>query len=54
MWGYTIERWVTDADGNIIGVDMTCDNGDRQYLTMEEYVKFTNSRDERKECKKEG
>lgn len=38
--GYTVDQWVTDSDGWVIGVDLTCDNGESQYLTILEYIKL--------------
>lgn len=54
MWGYTVDSWIKESDGEVIGVNLTCDNGESQYLTLQEYVEFTKNRDERKDCKKEG
>ena len=53
MWGFTVDSWVRE-EGVVIGVHLTCDNGDTQYLTLEEYAEFTNNRDEREKCDKEG
>jgi len=51
-WGFTIVEWSTDSEGKVVGVILECDNGERQFLTMEEYVKFTNARDDRERCSK--
>jgi hypothetical protein len=46
-WNYTIEKWVIDKDDvTPSGVIVVCDNGDRQYLTIEEFRKFTRLREE--------
>ncbi len=34
-----IIKFINDKDGNIIGVILQADNGDTQYLTIEEYNK---------------
>lgn len=44
---YSIESWVTDSEGTVTGVILVADNGDREYLTMEEYRKFTRLRSEK-------
>jgi hypothetical protein len=42
--GYTIKQNVTDKSGKIIGVVLCTDNGDEQYLTIDEYRKFIENR----------
>ena len=54
MWGFTVNDWVRDDTGAVTGVYITCDNGDGHYMTMEEYVNFTKTRNERENCEKEG
>ncbi len=46
MWDYTIVQWVTD-DGfkEPHGVIIQIDNGDTQYLTVEEYEAFLDGRE---------
>jgi len=42
---YTIVKWVTnDEDENPTGVLIQLDNGDTQYLTIEEYRDLVKSR----------
>jgi len=55
MWGYTVENWVRDPEDmdRVIGVNLTCDNGDTQYMTLAEYAIFTKNRDARKDCEEE-
>jgi len=52
MWGYTVIDWVKDGD-IVIGVNLVCDNGDAQYMTMEEYANFTKNRDVKTDCTNE-
>lgn len=57
MWDYTLIEWTCNTDGGVTGVVLECANGDRQYLTLEEYAKFTNNRDNnngRKSCNSKG
>ena len=50
VWGYTVDSWVKDTDNcDVVGVMLTSNNGETQYLTMKEYVKLTKNRNERKE-----
>jgi len=42
--GYTVKKNITDNSGNIIGVILCADNGDEQYLTIDEYRKFIENR----------
>jgi len=41
---YTIKENVKDKSGKIIGVILCADNGDEQYLTIDEYRKFIENR----------
>ncbi len=45
-FNYTVLNWVTsDEDGeDIIGVMVQVDNGDTQYLTLEEFKQFNANR----------
>ena len=49
MWGYTILQWVSD-DGvkEPHGVVLQIDNGDTQYLTIEDYTLFLKNREKLK------
>lgn len=42
--GYTIKEYISDRSGEIIGVILCADNGDEQYLTIDEYRKFIENR----------
>lgn len=44
-WGITITNKHFDKNGNLIGVTVTVDNGDTQYMTIESYNKFLKNRE---------
>jgi hypothetical protein len=46
VWGYNVIKWVLDKDSQPQGVIIQVDNGDTQYLTMEEYNQFLQNRQE--------
>tara|TARA_R110000868_G_scaffold29601_2_gene110135 strand:- start:2741 stop:2899 length:159 start_codon:yes stop_codon:yes gene_type:complete len=41
---YTIKEYISDKSGEIIGLILCPDNGDEQYLTIDEYRKFIENR----------
>lgn len=41
---YTVKQNITDNSGKIIGVILCANNGDEQYLTIDEYRKFIENR----------
>jgi hypothetical protein len=43
-WGFSITEKHFD-DGKLIGVTVTVDNGDSQYMTIESYNKFLKNRE---------
>ena len=40
-WDIVIDQWVKEFE-KTVGVYVTVDNGDSQYLTIEEYKQFIN------------
>ena len=46
MWGITVIDKHYDNSGSIVGVLVSVDNGDTQYMTMSEYDKFIKKRQE--------
>tara|TARA_R110000772_G_scaffold233476_1_gene345027 strand:+ start:1047 stop:1199 length:153 start_codon:yes stop_codon:yes gene_type:complete len=46
MWDYSISQWVTsDGQTEPYGVVLQIDNGDTQYLTIEDYTLFLKNRE---------
>ena len=45
MWGVTITNKHFNSKGELIGVTVTVDNGDTQYMTIESYDKFLKNRE---------
>ena len=46
MWDYSILQWVTsDGQTEPNGVVLQIDNGDTQYLTIEDYTLFLKNRE---------
>ena len=46
MWGYNILKWVvSDGQTEPYGVVLQIDNGDTQYLTIEDYTLFLKNRE---------
>lgn len=45
MWGVTITNKHFNKQGELIGVTVTADNGDTQYMTIESYDKFLKNRE---------
>ena len=43
-FSYSVLKWVTGEDENPTGVLIQIDNGDTQYLTIEEYKDLVKSR----------
>lgn len=43
-WGYNIIKWVLDDNNQPQGVIIQIDNGDTQYLTMNDYDLFLKNR----------
>jgi hypothetical protein len=37
-WGFSIDKWIYDGAGEIVGLIATSDNGESQYLSWEEYT----------------
>jgi hypothetical protein len=44
MWGVTITNKHFSKQGELIGVTVTVDNGDTQYMTIGSYDKFLKNR----------
>ena len=40
IWGYSILTWSYNKEGEKEGVTIMADNGETQYLTIEEFEKF--------------
>ena len=45
MWGVTITNKHFNKQGELVGVTVTVDNGDTQYMTIESYDKFLKNRE---------
>jgi hypothetical protein len=44
-WGFSITQKHFSKDGELIGVTVTVDNGESQYMTIESYNKFLKNRE---------
>ena len=44
-WGFSITQKHFSKNGELIGVTVTVDNGDTQYMTIESYDKFLKNRE---------
>lgn len=48
-WGFSITQKHFGKDGELIGVTVTVDNGESQYMTIGSYNKFLKNREKNRE-----
>lgn len=44
VWGYNVTKWILDENNEPQGVIVQVDNGDTQYMTIEDYNQFLKNR----------